>query len=179
MDTADKTRLTVEQVALSSEYRRLTKRMQKWAVAYIGHYLATGEWDPVKATQAAFTSANLNVARATTWRVKRHPQMKEVINLFVNSKKSPQDLALEEMQRHLDAAEPGSVAAQRLLATKHALLRRMDAEAEDAPPPPAPEPVTQSAPHRFKVGETCIVNGKPYTVTKVDDEGKALAGEPQ
>jgi hypothetical protein len=121
--------------------------MQKWVAVYIQGFLDTGTWDPVAATQAAFTSANLNVCRATTWRVKRHPQMKTVLDLFVNSKKSPQELALEEMQRHLDAAEPGSVAAQRLLATKHALLRRMDAETDDAPPPPAPpEPVVQTAP---------------------------------
>jgi hypothetical protein len=178
MDAVNKTRLTVEQIALSSEYQRLTKRMQKWVMVYLQHFIDTGEWDPLAATQAAYTSANINVARVTSWRVKRHTLIKEVLDLFINSKKSPQDLALEEMQRHLDAAEPGSVAAQRLLATKHALLRRMDAEAEDAPPPPAPEPVTQSAPHRFKVGETCIVNGKPYRITKVDDEGKALAGEP-
>jgi hypothetical protein len=110
--------------------------------------------------------------------------MKEVINLFVNSTKSPLALQLEELQRHLDACKPGSTAAQQLIATKHSLLRRMNADEDDAPEPAASktEPVTQPAPvapHRFKVGETCIVNGKPYTVTKVDDEGKALAGEPQ
>jgi hypothetical protein len=183
MNTPDKTRLTVEQVALSSEYRRLTKRMQKWVCVYIQGFLDTGEWDPVKATQAAYTSANLNVARATTWRVKRHPQMKEVIDLFINSKKSPQELALEEMQRHLDAAEPGSVAAQRLLATKHALLRRMQADEDDAPLPPAPpEPVTQTAPapaapHRFKVGDIFTQDGVQYQTTSVDANGQPLTAD--
>jgi hypothetical protein len=108
--------------------------------------------------------------------------MVEVLTLFMNSSKPPLALQLEELQRYLDACKPGSTAAQQLLATKHSLLRRTAPDEDDAPPPPVKlGPVTQSAPaapHRFKVGETCIVNGKPYTVTKVDDEGKALAGEP-
>jgi hypothetical protein len=150
METAIKPvpqKLTCEQIALSSEYRRLTKRMQKWAATYIGHYLATGEWDPVKATLAAFTSANLNVCRATTWRVKKHPQMKEVIDLFVNATKSPQALALEEIQRNIDAAELGSVAIQRFISMKHSLLRRTAPDEDDAPPPPVkPEPENRIPP---------------------------------
>jgi hypothetical protein len=66
--------------------------------------------------------------------------MKEVINLFVNSKKSPQDLALEEIQRNIDAAELGSVAIQRFISMKHSLLRRMAPEPEEETPAP-PEPV--------------------------------------
>jgi hypothetical protein len=134
MDASTKPRLTVEQVGLSSEYRLLTKKMQTWARVYIQHFIDTGTWDPLKATQAAFTSANLNVARVTSWRVKRHPLMKDVLDLFINSRKTPLELDLEEIQRHLDACDPGSIAAVKLLATKRRLKAGLPAEPEAEKP---------------------------------------------
>jgi hypothetical protein len=88
---------------------------------------------------------------------------------------------LKDIERHLAACEPGSVAGQRLLSMRREIRREMNAKADDAPPPAASKPEADSqppAPHRYKLGELCIVNGKQYSVTKVDDEGKALAGEP-
>jgi hypothetical protein len=186
-------KLTCDDIAKSAEFLRLSKRMRNFALAYIQHYITTGEWDAVRATREAFTYANLNVLRVAACRVRKHPKMVEVLTLFMNSSKTALEIKLDaltreirDIERNLAASDAGGIAAQRMLSMRREVRREIDKLTEQIAnaPPPTPEPLevpavpNSTAPHRFKVGELCIVNGKPYTITKVDDEGKALAGEP-
>lgn len=41
-----------------------------------------------------------------------------------------------------------------------------------------PEAETGTSPARFSVGDTCQVDGKPYRVTAVDENGRPTSGEP-
>jgi hypothetical protein len=185
-------KLTCSDIAKSAEFLRLPKRMQKWAVVYIQGYIDSGTFDYLAATKAAYKPKNITNARSWGCQIKKHPKMLEVLTLFMNSSKTALELKLEDLQRQLDAAEPGSTAATKFWAWKEETEAKIEAQAakvieQSTPPPPGPPqplevaasaPAAPTAPHRFKVGETCIVNGKPYRVTKVDENGNALAGEP-
>jgi IS30 family transposase len=130
--------------------------MRVFALAYIQHYITTGEFDAVKAAREAYTHKNMETLRVAACRVRKHPKMLEIINLFVNAKKSPQEIALEdlkreltEIDRHLAASDAGSTAGQRLLSTRRETRKEIEKLAEQiakgvqvAPP----EPVVQTDP---------------------------------
>jgi hypothetical protein len=67
-------------------------------------------------------------------------KVQALLRAFLNSGKSEHELDLEEIQTHLDHAEPGSVAAQRLLALKNSLKRGIKPERD---PEEAAEPAAE------------------------------------
>jgi hypothetical protein len=180
--------MTCDELAKTGLFRMLAPKMQKWVLTYVQGFLDAGKFDHVAATRASYKCKNDNSARAWGCQIRMHPKVRIVVDEWLQTTKTKAELNLEDIQRQIAAAEPGGGASAKFWAMKRDIEREMQESAEQAAktieqsPPAKPEPVVQTAPaapHRFKVGETCIVNGKPYTVTKVDDEGKALAGEPQ
>jgi len=163
--------------------------MRVFALAYIQHYITTREWDAVRAARESYTHKNTATLRVAACRVRKHPQMLEVLNLFINSKKSPQELALKdlkheirEIDRHLAATDAGSVAGQRLISTRRETRREIDALVEQiakAASEPAPEPITQTAPapHRYNVGDIFTQDGVQYQTTSVDVNGQPLTAD--
>src|SRR6266849_10013419 len=127
-------KLTCSDIQKSAEFLRLSKRMRVFALAYIQHYLGTGEWDAVRAAREAFTYANLNVLRVAAHRVSHHPKMREVLDLFMRNTKTRLELQLDasereirDIERHLAASDAGSTAAPKLLSQRREAWDRRDA----------------------------------------------------
>jgi hypothetical protein len=122
------------------EFRRLSRARAAWVRAYVQNFLDTGLLNHTLATKAAYACANDESARTFGHRIKNSPSVKAVLDVFSNSWKRDVDFTREEIQqqiaeiqKHLDASEPGSTAANRLIELKVTLMRDLKRIAS-APP---------------------------------------------
>jgi alkanesulfonate monooxygenase SsuD/methylene tetrahydromethanopterin reductase-like flavin-dependent oxidoreductase (luciferase family) len=184
-------KLTCEDIQKSAEFLRLSKRMRVFALAYIQHYITTGEWDAVRAAREAYTHKNMEVLRVAACRVRKHPKMLEVLDLFMRNTKTAAELAQEALQRklrdlereirdierHLAAADAGSTAGQRLISTRREVRHEMDALAEQIAKGVQVAPKPEPAPHRYNVGDIFTQDGVQYQTTSVDADGQPLTAD--
>jgi hypothetical protein len=130
--------ITLDELKRTEEFRRLRPKMANWVIVYIQGHITTGFFDHRAATKAAYVCANDESARVFGHRLKQNPKVRAVVALYL--RKSPRELLLEEVQQHLAACDPGSVAGQRLLAQKERLLFGTDPatfeEADETQPSP-------------------------------------------
>jgi hypothetical protein len=149
--------LSLDVLAQTEAYRSLTPKMQKWVSVYCAGYIATGTFDPHAAARAAYEGVAPATVRSIVRWHKRNPKIQKVVNVFLNSGQVP-DFAydLAEIQKHIDASEPGTVAAQRLIVLKARLKRELfvDNEDEDSEQeaPKAPTVSKPAADTRVPVG---------------------------
>jgi hypothetical protein len=181
--------LTVAQLTQTVEFRRLTRKQAGWVSTYIQGYLETGIFDSLAATKATYECCSLASFQALGSHLKSQPKIKAVVDLFLGS--AHRDIAFDllEIQRAIDAADPGSIAAQRLIILKARLKHGLRATVKNPAEAPAPQPETstpQSDPapspdpeshesRRFKVGDIVTQDGERYRITAVDENGKPTA----
>jgi hypothetical protein len=178
--------LTVAQLSQTAEFRRLTRKQAGWVSTYIQGYLDTGIFDSLAATKATYECCSLASFQALGSHLKSQPKIKAVVDLFLGSAHRDIAFDLVEIQRAIDAADPGSIAAQRLIILKARLkhgLRSSLKNPAEAPTPQSetskPQRVTPAAPtpsiNRFQVGDIATQDGERYRITAVDENGKPTA----
>jgi len=132
----------------TAEFKRLSPARAAWVRAYLQHFLDTGLLNHTRATHTAYVCSNDENARTFGHRIKNSPSVKAVLDVFSNSWKRDVDFSREEIQqqiaeiqKHLDASEPGSTAANRLIELKVTLMRDLKRIAPSSAPPPQSEQV--------------------------------------
>jgi hypothetical protein len=117
--------------------------------------------------------------------------MREVLDLFMGTTKTPAELAQEALQRklrdlereirdierHLAASDAGSVAGQRLLSMRREIRHEMDALSEQIAKGVQVAPKPEAAPHRYNVGDIFTQDGVQYQTTSVDTKGQPLTAD--
>jgi hypothetical protein len=170
------------------EFSRCSAKQKRWLQVMIEN-----GGDPIQATVAAFDCASVTNAHIYSFAVRRSPKVQAALNLYLG--KTERDLLLEKVRYNLKHAEPGSIAAQRLLAQEERLIHGIKPPAEDEPAAenksktPAPASVRENAtlqaaankasPPRFHVGQIIAdrdQKGIVHTgrVLSVDADGQLL-----
>jgi hypothetical protein len=181
--TAPKVRyMALDQLVLTTEFRRLAPRPAQWARLYIQEFIRTGIFDHNAATKIVYPSPLPVRIRSTAHRLRHDPKVMAVVKLFLDSAEGNLAADLVEIQRCIDVANPKSVACQRLIVLKARLKQRLHSEAGSPGenPKPTVDAGTFSAPSpdRFHIGEIVLQDGKDYRVTAVDDHGQIIAADP-
>lgn len=134
--------LTVAQLSQTAEFRRLTRKQAGWVSTYIQGYLDTGIFDSLAATKATYECCSLASFQALGSHLKSQPKIKAVVDLFLGSAHRDIVFDLVEIQRAIDAADPGSIAAQRLIVLKSRLKHGLRASLKNPAEAPAPQSET-------------------------------------
>jgi hypothetical protein len=142
----------------------LSQKQRMWLSIYVD----TG--DAWFATQLAYQCKTPEIAKRLSFKVKRSPKIRRALAEFRGDTRDPRADLIEKVERNLVAAEPGSVAAQRLLFQ----LERLKLTVEPVAPDPKPEPKRLGRPRKtiFKIGDICVQRGQKFRVTAVDDAGQ-------
>jgi hypothetical protein len=165
------TYMSLDQLVLTAEFRKLSPRHAEWVRLYVQGFLQTGIFNHAAATSAVYPSPNPGYIRSTAGRLRHDKKIKAVVQVFLSSADGNLQADLAEIQRHLDASEPGSIAAQRLLSLKKGLKRGGYVDDPDL----AENSKSQTGdPIRFVVGETVVQDGKNYRVVSMDAAGQIL-----
>jgi hypothetical protein len=170
------TYMPLDQLVLTAEFRRLAPRPAQWVRLYIQEFIRTGIFRHNAATKVVYPSALPGRIRSTAHRLRHDPKVQAVVKLFLDSAEGNLAADLAEVQRHLGACEPGSVAAQRLLSLKNGLKRGRYVDADDEPQ--NPKPAVTSSPRRSKVGTIIPYDGGFVRITAEDESGTPTAGDP-
>ncbi len=103
--------MTLDELKETSEFAALSERMKLWMATLI----ETGDY-----TKATTTALNCKYPRTYSYSTRKWPVVRAALDKFFG--KTPREMLIEEVTAHLRCAEPGSVAAQRLIAQKERLL---------------------------------------------------------
>jgi hypothetical protein len=158
--------ITLTNFMATPEFLACAVKQRRWLEALI-----ESNFDYAAATSTAFDCSTHRNTVLYSYSVRRQPHIIAALNVYLG--KSEREIDLEEVERHLRKAEPGSVAAQRLIAAKLRLKYDLKPEVIDEPQSAAP------AVHRFHVGDIAIrADRTKLRVTAVDDEGRVTEGDP-
>jgi hypothetical protein len=121
--------MTLDELSKTVEFRSLSSaKMARWVSLYVQSYIDTGMFEMLPATKAVYVGRSDENLRIRGYHLRKNPKVKAIVGLFLNAGKRDIDLDLEEIQKHLDAAMPGSVSAQRLLSMKMSIKRGIQPE---------------------------------------------------
>lgn len=127
----------------TSEFRQITSaRMAHWVAVYLQGFLDTGRFDATAATRAAYVCSTPESYRTLGCQVRSSKKVQAVIALFLKAVQRDILFDLAEIQRAIDAAEPGSTSQHRLISLKARMKRGIQSEPEDDEPETA-TPKTQ------------------------------------
>jgi hypothetical protein len=137
--------------------------------------------DFTEATVTAFKCATRRIARVRSCAIRKSPFVRAALALLLG--KAETDLVhedqraqltrlLHEVNRNLRAAEPGGVAAQRLLSQKENLIRSLAADESKTLPA-----AQASTPPRFRVGDVLTQSGVDYEVIGLEPNGDPITRE--
>jgi hypothetical protein len=116
----------------TSEFRQITSaRMAHWVEIYLQGFLDTGRFDATAATRAAYVFSTPESYRTLGCQVRSSKKVQTVVSLFLKAVQRDILFDLAEIQRAIDAAEPGSVAQHRLISLKARMRRGIQSEPED------------------------------------------------
>jgi hypothetical protein len=154
---------------VSPPFRRMTPQQKNWLL----EYLRTGSLH--SATKLAYPEANENSQRAMPYQILKAQAVRECLDWYrFHDAESSRQALIDLVRKQLDAAEPGSVSAQRLCAQLQSLtISNKPSSREEAP---GPEESAQA--QGSKIGDIVLVEGVKYRVTAVDENGKPTDGEP-
>jgi hypothetical protein len=167
--------ITLAELQATPQFLDCSTKMQRWLTVLI----ETGSY--FRATTEAFSCASERQAQIFSYAVRKWPKIRACLNLYLG--RSAEQIRIEKEQeerrnllrrvrRNLMKAEPGSVAAMRLLAQEERLLfgvKVTDDEAETPAPP--------KTGHRFAVGEILEQDGVCYEVTALAPNGDPITRE--
>jgi hypothetical protein len=120
---ARKKRMTLDELRRTREYRKLSPKIAMWVSSYVGTII-DGDPDPAFATRSAYQCVSPESFRVFGYKMLAKKKVQEVLSLFLNSGKTNLELQLEEINKHLQAAKPGSKEAQRFLELKIGLEKK-------------------------------------------------------
>ncbi len=118
------------ELAETIEFGRLSPKMSVWVLTYLQHYIDTGILDTLLATNAAYQCQSEKTARVFGYQLLANPKIKAVLHRFFDEAQEPAPVPMDPerkklivlVRKQLRAAEPGSVAAQRLTSQLQGLI---------------------------------------------------------
>jgi hypothetical protein len=146
----------------SETWKRLTPQQRVWVLKFIASD------DSIAATRTAYPTATDKSVKCMSYELRKNPGIVAALDFY--NGKTELELDLEEIQKQIDAAEPGSIAATKLIALKASLKRGVKSASE--------EPKATDESLASKIGDIVLVDGKKHRVTAVDENGKPTDGEP-
>jgi hypothetical protein len=152
----------------SEPWKRLTPQQRIWFV----HFIASD--DSVAATRIAYPTATDKSVKCMSYEMLKRPAIIAALDFY--NGKSDLEIDLDEIQKQIDAADPGSIAAQKLIALKASLKRGLKAASEE--PETKSKATDESKSLVSQIGDIVLVDGKKHRVTAVDEHGKPTDGEP-
>jgi hypothetical protein len=150
----------------SETWKRLTPQQRVWVLKFIASD------DSIAATRMAYPTATDKSVKCMSYELRKNPGIVAALDFY--NGKTELELDLEEIQKQIDAAEPGSIAATKLIALKASLKRGVKSTVEE---PDTKSKATDEASPKFKVGDICVQDGKKYRVTSIDANGKPLTAD--
>jgi hypothetical protein len=154
-----------DSLVASAAWQRLSAPRRVFVTALI----ASDCKDAHGAVRVAYPNVADESVRVLASQLKNNPKIAAALNVW-----KPKDTRLELIElteAHLAKAEPGGVAAQRLLA-QLTQLKLKHVPAPEVEPESEPAPVGR--PRKFKVGEFCVQDGQKFEITKIDSDGKIV-----
>src|SRR5882762_6944769 len=109
-----KSRMTLQALEQTAEFRALSVKQRFWVQTYV-QSLVDGIVDPVLATQSAYATEGEN-ARTFSYQLRRNRKIQATLRVFWNFGKSKRGIFLDDLQAEIAAARPGSAARERLIA---------------------------------------------------------------
>jgi len=91
-------RLTLEELQMTPEYQRLTRKQQLFVATYVAGGLLDGQYDAVEATRTAYKCKTVENARVMSYSLLQNIHIVEVLNRHFNVE------PIEEFLRTLDRA---------------------------------------------------------------------------
>ena len=113
VETVSESAATWTRIEDSPAWARLTPQQRVWLASFVA-----SAGDALAATKTAYRTANDHQAQVMTWELQRKPAILDAIATANNTATTEptKEQLISECKRQLRAAEPGSVAASRLLA---------------------------------------------------------------
>jgi hypothetical protein len=90
-------RLSMKEVAQTSEYQQLTNKQKLFVMTYIVGGIDTGEYDAVGACQTAYKCKSREIARIMSYSLMRNISIVSVVNLHFNA--TPTEAFMKEIDR--------------------------------------------------------------------------------
>jgi hypothetical protein len=179
--------MPVAELEVRSEWQILTPKQQAFLRAYIHSGVTTGTYDAEGAVRSAYPNVTTN-ARIFSYEILANPKIDCILGLHFGwtvqdrwtKLKAKRRKSLNRLLRasrfHLNHAEPGSIAAQRLIVQQRGLILGLTPDDDDLDAPEsssAPAPTSKA----FYVGQLVThrdSNGVVHTgrVVSVDATGK-------
>jgi hypothetical protein len=148
----------------SAPFRRMTGPQQAWLL----EYLRTGSIHA--ATRAAYPDAKNSSQMTMAYQIPKSEAVRECLDWYrFRDAESSRQALIDIVRNQLEAAEPGSVSAQRLCSQ----LQSLTIGAKAAAPEPEEPTHTQGS----KVGDIILQGNQKYRVTSVDAGGHALTAD--
>jgi hypothetical protein len=150
----------------SEQWKRLTPQQRVWVLKFIVSD------DPIASTRTAYPTATDKSVKCMSYELRKNPGILSALDFY--NGKTDLEIDLDEIQKQIDAAEPGSIAATKLIALKASLKRGVKPTSEE---PETKSQATDGASPKFNVGDICVQDGKKYRVTSIDVNGKPLTAD--
>jgi hypothetical protein len=152
----------------SAPFRRMTGPQQAWLL----EYLRTGSIHA--ATRAAYPEAKTQSQVTMAYQIPKSEAVRECLDWFRwRDAETSRQALIDIVSQQLQAAEPGSVSAQRLCAQLQSLTVRSKPSAPE--PTPGPEEPTQA--QGSKIGDIILQGNQKYRVTSVSTDGHPLTAD--
>jgi hypothetical protein len=178
-------RVPLAELEARAEWQILTSKQQAFLRAYIQSGVTTGTYDALGAVRFAYPTVDKN-ARIFSYEILANPKIDLLLGLHfgrtaqdrakVRRQKSIKQL-LREIRFHLKHAEPGSIAAQRLIAQHRATLLDLTPEEYVAADPEESPLVRVDVQPRSTIGSIVDREGKLFRVTAEDANFVPTAGD--
>jgi hypothetical protein len=163
MATAVAPQMTWEHLAASREYQDLSYARKIW----VTKFLANGG-DALDATRHAYPDVSERSVHTMASQLKGNRAILAVLELYNGG--VTREFLISETRLNLAKADPGSVAASRLLAQLERLV--LGGQEQETKFEQAVETVVAA---RFRVGEIVRQNGSKFQVTAVNEAGQITA----
>lgn len=152
--TAALSTMTQEEFHASREWKALTEGQKRWVSLFIETQ------DAKRATAEAYESDDEAYIAMFTRKIESSPNVISALDTFYQ--RSERDKFIRDLRLNIQNSEGiAKIQGQRLLAQ---ILRLVDSDVEQP---------------KVGVGDTVLVDGKQFTVTAVDAQGKPTDGEPR
>jgi hypothetical protein len=149
----------------SAPFRRMTGQQQLWLL----EFLRSGSIHD--ATKAAYPAASKESQHSMSYQVPKSNAIRECLELLRwRDAESSRQALIDIVRKQLDAAEAGSVSAQRLCAQ----LQSLTVVSKPSAPEPAPGPEEPTQARGSKVGDIILQGNQKYRVTSVGADGHPL-----
>lgn len=135
--------MTVEQLAETPEYSRLKPQQKAWVSRYIGHLIATGILDVAHATRGVYHCGLDANNRTLGYQVRDAKRVQAVLKVYWNFGRSERDFAIDELERQIAAAPPGSNSMALLMSQRNSLKFGPQMPGSHLPKVPAQDPIAR------------------------------------